>query len=136
MRMKQFSHVKLYLVFFLIFFIKNKWRLHTTYPKREVPLKAPKYLFWEHPKVSQSLTVATPLGMSRAKFRIRLKWPNMYPCFAWSCVILLFVYLLCYMIFCCMICCYLYCLLKSFPNCHSVCHPNNMYAPLFNNLWW
>jgi len=30
----------------------------------------------------------------------------------------------------------LYCLLKSFPNYHSVCHSNNMYAPLFNNLWW
>ena len=28
------------------------------------------------------------------------------------------------MIFCCV-----YCLLKDFPNCHSVCHQNNMYAP-------
>ena len=34
------------------------------------------------------------------------------------------------MILCYMICCCLYCLLKAFPNCHSVCHPNNMYAPL------
>ena len=38
----------------------------------------------------------------------------------------LFVYLC--SLRCCMICC-LYCLLKAFPNCHSVCHPNNMYAP-------
>ena len=29
-----------------------------------------------------------------------------------------------------MICCCMYCLLKVFPNYHSVCHPNNMYAPL------
>ena len=29
-----------------------------------------------------------------------------------------------------MICCCMYCLLKAFPNYHSVCHPNNMYAPL------
>ena len=35
--------------------------------------------------------MATLLGMSRAKLRIRLKWPNMYPYFAWSCMILLFV---------------------------------------------
>ena len=34
--------------FFLFFCIKNKWRLHTTYPKREVLLKAPESLFWEH----------------------------------------------------------------------------------------
>ena len=34
------------------------------------------------------------------------------------------------MILCYMICCCLYCLLKAFPNYHSVCHPNNMYAPL------
>ena len=81
-----------------------------------------------------SLTVATPLGMSRAKLRIRLKWPNVYPCFlhglAWYCC--LFVYL-CLMRYCMIFFC-LYCLLKSFPNCHCVCHPNNMYAPLFNNF--
>ena len=45
MKMKQFSHVKLYLIFSYFFCIKNKWRLHITYPKREVPLKAPKSLF-------------------------------------------------------------------------------------------
>ena len=32
-------------LFFLIFCIKNKWRLHTTYPKREVPQKVPESLF-------------------------------------------------------------------------------------------
>ena len=45
----------LYLVF-LIFCIKNMWRLHTTYPKREVPLKAFKNLsFFERhfPGLSQ-----------------------------------------------------------------------------------
>ena len=34
------------------------------------------------------------------------------------------------MILCCMIFCCVYCLLKGFPNCYSVCHQNNMYAPL------
>ena len=29
-----------------------------------------------------------------------------------------------------MICCCVCCLLKDFPNCHIVCHPNNVYAPL------
>ena len=32
------------------------------------------------------------------------------------------------------ICC-LYWLLKSFPNCHSVCHLNNNVCTPFNNLW-
>ena len=49
--MEQFSHVKLYVIFsYFVFCIKNKYQLHTTYPKREVPLKAlKKSLFWEHP---------------------------------------------------------------------------------------
>ena len=38
--MKHFNHLNFY--FFI--FIKNKWRLHTTYSKREVPLKALKSL--------------------------------------------------------------------------------------------
>ena len=88
--------------------------------------------FWE--VLLRSLIVVTPLGMSRAKLRVRLKWPNMYPCFAWSCMILLFVCLFIFdemcMIFWFMVFCCVYCLLKSFPNCYSVCHPNNMYAPL------
>ena len=45
---------------------------------------------------------------------------------AWYCC--LFVYL--YLLRCCMIFCCVYCLLKTFPNYHSVCHQNNMYAPL------
>ena len=49
MTFEVFWSCNLYL-FFLIFCIKNKWQLHTTYPKREVPLKEPKSLFWEHPK--------------------------------------------------------------------------------------
>ena len=125
----------LYLVF-LIFCIKNKWQLHITYPKREVSLKALKnpFFFFFLEALFRSLTVATPLGMLRAKFRVRLKWPNTYPCFlhsfAWYCCLFVYLYLLrCCMIFCCMICCCLYCLLKAFLNCHSVCHPNNMYAP-------
>ena len=40
------------------------------------------------------------------------------------------LYDICGLIFCCMICCCLHCLLKVFPNYHSVCHPNNIYAPL------
>ena len=34
-------------LFLFFFYKKNKWRLHTTYPKRELPLKAPKNLFFE-----------------------------------------------------------------------------------------
>ena len=45
MTMKHFDHVFCILFFFLFFCIKNKWRLHTTYPKREVPLQAPESLF-------------------------------------------------------------------------------------------
>ena len=53
--MEQFSHVKLYLIFSYFFFIKNKWQLHTTYHKREVPLiSTQKYLFWEHPNIPVS----------------------------------------------------------------------------------
>ena len=82
-----------------------------------------------------SLTVATPLGTYWGlSFVLNLSdqiCTFVLHDFAWySC---LFVYLClmgCCMIFCCMICCCLYCLLKAFPNCHSVCHPNNMYAPL------
>jgi len=47
MTMKYFANV-FYLLFFLISF-GYKWRLHTTYPKREVPLKAPESFFWENP---------------------------------------------------------------------------------------
>ena len=46
--MEYFDNV-ICIYFFLFFCIKNKWRLHPTYPKREVPLKAPKSLFLEHP---------------------------------------------------------------------------------------
>ena len=43
--------------FFLFFCIKNKWQLHTTYPKREVPFKAPESLFLRAPpEIMQSLT--------------------------------------------------------------------------------
>ena len=73
MTMKYFDHIICISFFFFLFCIKNKWRLHTTYLKREVPLKAPKSLFLEHPKLLRSLIVATPLGISRAKFRVRLK---------------------------------------------------------------
>ena len=55
--------------------------------------------------------------------------------FAWySC---LFVYLClmgCCMIFWCTIICCLYCLLKAFPNCHSVCHPNNNVCTPFSTI--
>ena len=39
-------HLFICIAFFLC--IKNKWWLHTTYPKREVPLKVLKSLFWEY----------------------------------------------------------------------------------------
>ena len=41
--------------FFLFFCIKNKWWLHTTYPKREVSFKAPKNLLFLE-ALLQSLT--------------------------------------------------------------------------------
>ena len=87
------------------------------YPKRYLDL------FFEGHLFLRSRIVATPLGMSRAKFCIRLKWPNVYLCFAWSCCLFVYLCLMgCCMIFWCIIICCLYCLLKSFPNCHSVCH--------------
>ena len=50
MTFEVFGTCNLYLYFFIFSFcIKNKWRLHTTYPKSEVPLKAPQSLFWENP---------------------------------------------------------------------------------------
>ena len=52
----------------------------------------------------------------------------MYQCFAWSCMILLFVCLClmrCRIIFLLYDFCCLYCFLESFPNCHSVCHPKH-----------
>ena len=33
-------------IFFFFGIKKNKWQLHTTYPKREVPKKVPESLFW------------------------------------------------------------------------------------------
>ena len=121
-------------LFFLIFFFcikKNKWRLQT--------IKVPESLFWGT-HFSKSLTVATSLGILRAKLHIKLKWQIctfVLHGLAWYCCLFVYLCLMrCCIYFCCMIFCCLYCLLKYFPNCHSVWHPNNIYAPLFNNLWW
>ena len=78
----------------------------------------------------------TPLRMSKAKFRIRLKWPNVYPYFAWSCMMLLFVCLFMFveMLHTLLYICCVYCLLKSFPNWHSVCHPNKYVCTPFQQL--
>ena len=110
-------------------------------PKKRGVLKSTQksFFFFFLEALFRSLTVATPLGMLRAKFRVRLKWPNTYPCFlhsfAWYCCLFVYLYLLrCCMIFCCMICCCLYCLLKVFPNCHSVCHLNNNVCTPFQQL--
>ena len=73
--------------------------------------------------------------MSRAKLRIRLKWPNVYPCF---CMVLhdivVFLFFFCLLRYCMIFCC-MYCLLRTFLNCHSVCHQNNKYVctPFNNN---
>ena len=104
-------------------------------PKKRGALKSTKKSLFFREALFWSLIVATPQGTSRAKLRIRLTWPNIYPCFlhsfAWYCCLFIYLCLLrCCMIFCCMICC---CLLKAFPNCHSVCHPNNMYPPFSTN---
>ena len=94
--------------------------------KERCPKKAPrKSLFWEH--LCWSLTVATPLRMSRAKLHVRLKWPIIYHCLCMvlhDIVVCLFIYVLRYwMRFCCF-----YCLIRAFPNCYSVCHQNNKYV--------
>ena len=47
--MKHFDPVKLYYLFIYFLYKKKKWRLHTTYPKREAPFKSPKNLFFERP---------------------------------------------------------------------------------------
>ena len=124
--MKHFDHVILY----LFFCIKNKWQLHTNYPKREVPWKSIQISFLRAPQVLQSLTVATPLGMSRAKLHVRLQWPNIYPChlhdFAWYCCLFIYLFLEMFVWYLCL-CCH-DCLLRAFPNCHSVCHQNNKYV--------
>ena len=96
--------------------------------------KVPEFLFWGT-HFSKSLTVATPLGMLRAKLHIKLKWQIctfVLHGLAWYCCLFVYLWLLrCCMILCCMIFCCVYCLLKTLPNCHGVCHPNNnMYAPL------
>ena len=41
----EWNNSVVYFVFRFFFGMENKWRLHTTYPKREVPLKALKDLF-------------------------------------------------------------------------------------------
>ena len=77
-----------------------------------------------------SLTVATPLGIYWGlSFVLNLSdqiCTFVLHDFAWySC---LFVYLClmgCCIILWCMIFCCLFWLLKSFANCHTVCHPNN-----------
>ena len=62
----------LYLIFSFLFCIKNKWRLHITYPKREVPFKAPKNLFFERPNFPVSHS-GDSTGDVEGKLRIRLK---------------------------------------------------------------
>ena len=124
------SCICIYLVF-LIFCMKKISGDSTSLTQKErYPKRNPNLFFWE--ALLRSLTVATPLEMSRAKFRIRLKWPNMYLCFAWY-SFCLFIYVWWDVLWCLMygICC-LYCLLKSFPNYHSVCHPNNNVCTPFN----
>ena len=44
--MELFSHAFCNWYFFFFGIKKNKWQLHTTYPKREVPKKVPESLFW------------------------------------------------------------------------------------------
>ena len=68
MTMKYFDHV---IFFFLIFLYKNISGDTTPLPKREVPLQALGSLFFFRAP-QWSLTVATPLGMSKAKLRVRL----------------------------------------------------------------
>ena len=97
--------------------------------KKRGALKVPESLFWVA-LFSRSLTVMTPLGMLRAMLHIRIKWPNVTFYFCMVLHDIVVCLLKCCMILYCMIFCCMYCLLKAFLNCHSVCRPNNMYAPL------
>ena len=138
MTMKYFDHV-FCILFFLFFCIKNKWLLCTTYPKREVPLKALESLFWEHPflRSLQSLIVATPLGMSRVKVCVRLKWPTIYPCllhdFTWFCCLFFYLCLEMFVWYFCL--CYHVCSLRSLTIIMYAIKTTNMYAPL-STIWW
>ena len=115
----EWNNLVMYFVFsfFLIFlYKKNKWRLHTTYPKREVSFKAPKNLFFESHFCNLSQWwlhwgcrgLSFVLDLSDQICTLVLHGLPWY--------FFLFVYLCC-MIFCCIIfccttfCC-LYCLLK------------------------
>ena len=124
--------ISIYIYIYIYICIKkNKWWLHTIYLKREVPQKVPKSLFWGT-HLSQ-----WRLHQGWAKLCIRLKWPNMYFCFCMvlrDIVVCLFIYVWWDVVFWCMIFCFLFWLFKSFPNYHSVCHPNNNACTPFNNF--
>ena len=105
---------------------------HHLLKKRGV-LKSTQISFLRAHQFSLSLTMATLLGMSMAKFRVRLKVTNYLPLFFFFFfgMMLLFVWLsmswdvwmIFFVLF--MLPCWL---LKAFSNCHSVCHLNNKYC--------
>ena len=80
MTMKHFDHV-----FCILFFsIKNKWRPHTTYPKREVPLQAPESLFLRAPSPYWgSFAVSHNIISSRVIIRIKHKIGSTTPNSRW-----------------------------------------------------
>ena len=99
--------------------------------KKRGVLKSTQISFLRAHRFSLSLIMVTPLGMSRAKFRVRLKVTNYLPLFFFFGMMLLFVWLSMswdvWMIF--FVLFVLPCwLLKALPNCHSVCHLNNKYC--------
>ena len=127
---EQFSHV-FFFHFFLFFCKKNKWRLQTTYPKRDVPWRiTQKSLFWEASLIFGGLLqwrlhwgcqgLSFVLDLSDQICTLVLLGLTWYGC--------MFVYL-CLLRYCMIFCC-VHCLLKAFPNCYNVWHQNKMYAPL------
>ena len=130
MRMKQFSHVKLYL-FFLIFLYKKVATPHHL-PKKKGALKSTQISFFERHQVCGPSQWWLRWECRELSFVLDLSDQMWTLVFAWSCMILLFVCLFLFV----EILYDMYCLLRAFLNCHSVCHQNNKYVctPFNNNV--
>ena len=131
--MKQFSHVKLYL-FFLIFLYKKVATPHHL-PKKKGALKSTQISFFERHQVCSPSQWWLRWECRELSFVLDLNDQMCTLVFAWSCMILLlFLFFFCLLRYCMIFCC-MYCLLRTFLNCHSVCHQNNKYVctPFNNN---
>ena len=110
-------------------------------PKNRGALKSTQISFLRAPRFCDLSRWWLHWGCRGLNFVLNLSDQKTFPYFCMvlhDIVVYLFIYVCwrCCMILCCMIFCCVYCLLKAFPNCHSVCRPNNMYAPLSTKLRW